>query len=46
MEALMKDRRLTTMTALLLADSGYAPLNPPEWIEYWRPRVVLLSVAA
>jgi competence protein ComEC len=46
MEALMKDRHLTTMTALLLADGGYAPLNPPEWIERWRPQVALLSVAA
>ncbi len=34
------------MTALLLADGGYAPLNPPEWIERWRPQVALLSVAA
>jgi competence protein ComEC len=46
MEALMKDRHLTTMTALLLADGGYAPLNPPEWIDRWQPQVVLLSVAA
>ena len=46
MDALIKDRSLTTMTALLLADSGYAPLNPPEWIEKLRPQVVLLSVAA
>jgi beta-lactamase superfamily II metal-dependent hydrolase len=34
------------VTALLLASGGYAPLNPPEWIERWRPQVVLLSVAA
>jgi beta-lactamase superfamily II metal-dependent hydrolase len=34
------------VTALLLADSGYAPLNPPEWIRRWNPQVVLLSVAA
>jgi competence protein ComEC len=46
MEALMKDRHLTTMTALLLADGGYAPLNPPGWIERWSPQVALLSVAA
>jgi len=31
--------------ALLLADGGYAPANPPEWIERLRPQVVLLSVA-
>jgi competence protein ComEC len=46
MEALVKDQNLTTMTALLLADGGYAPLNPPEWIERWGPQVFLLSVAA
>ena len=46
MEALIKDHNLGPVTALLLADGGYAPLNPPEWIERWRPQVVLLSVAA
>ncbi len=46
MAVLMKDHNLTTMTALLLADGGYAPLNPPEWIERWRPQVALLSVTA
>ncbi|MCJ7585829.1 MAG: ComEC/Rec2 family competence protein [Anaerolineales bacterium] len=34
------------VTALLLADSGYAPLNPPEWIAALRPQVVILSVEA
>jgi beta-lactamase superfamily II metal-dependent hydrolase len=33
------------VTALLLADSGYAPANPPEWIDKMHPQVVLLSVA-
>jgi competence protein ComEC len=46
MKALSKDHSLTTVTALLLADGGYAPLNPPEWIERWGPQVVVLSVAA
>lgn len=32
--------------ALLLADSGYGPSNPPEWIENLRPQLVLLSVRA
>jgi len=31
---------------LLLADSGYAPSNPPEWIANLRSQVVLLSVSA
>ena len=34
------------MTALLLVDGGYAPLNPPEWIDRWGLQVVLLSVAS
>ncbi len=34
------------VTALLLADSGYAPSNPPEWIAALHPQVVILSVAA
>ncbi len=34
------------VTVLLLADSGYAPVNPPEWIAALRPQVVILSVAA
>ncbi len=46
MEQLMTDPNLSTVTALLLADSGYAPANPPQWIEVLRPEVVLLSVAA
>ncbi len=33
------------LTGLLLAEGGYAPLNPPEWIAHWRPQVVLLSVS-
>jgi len=31
---------------LLLADNGYAPLNPPEWIANLNPRLALLSVAS
>jgi competence protein ComEC len=46
LEALMAERGLGTVTALLLAEGGYAPLNTPEWIARWRPQVVLLSVAA
>ena len=30
MEALMKDSRYGELSALLLAESGYAPLNPPD----------------
>ena len=37
---------LGEVTALLLAESGYAPVNPREWIDKLHPQVVLLSVAA
>jgi competence protein ComEC len=33
------------VTVFLLADSGYSPTNPPEWINELRPDLVLLSVA-
>jgi len=46
LESLQADRNLTSVTALLLAESGYAPANPPEWIEGLHPSLVLLSVAA
>jgi competence protein ComEC len=31
---------------LLIADSGYAPINPPEWIANLNPQLIVLSVAA
>jgi len=47
MQELMQDPAHSSgVTALLLTEGGYAPLNPPEWIAAWNPRVVLLSVAA
>jgi hypothetical protein len=30
----------------MLADRGYAPVNPPEWIANLHLQVALLSVAA
>ncbi|HUV26416.1 MAG TPA: hypothetical protein VMW34_03530, partial [Anaerolineales bacterium] len=33
-------------TAVLLAESGFAPVNPREWFEALNPQVILLSVAA
>ncbi len=38
--------RYGELSALLLAESSCAPLNPPEWIRRWNPQLVLLSVAA
>ena len=36
----------TKVDVLLLADSGYAPSNPPGLIEILRPQLVVLSVSA
>ncbi len=46
MDALGQGKSIGPLTALLLAQSGYAPLNPPEWITNLQPQVVLLSVEA
>lgn len=46
LESLQGEPRLRELSALLLADSGYRPSNPPEWIAALRPQVLLLSVAA
>jgi competence protein ComEC len=34
------------VSVLSLADSGYSPSNPPEWIANLNPELVILSVAA
>ena len=33
------------ISAVLLAESGYAPLNPPKRIGYLHPQLVILRVA-
>ena len=38
--------KIGSVTVLLLADSGFAQLNPPEWITALQPRLAVLSVAA
>ena len=43
---LKNGKAIGPVTALLLADSGYAPSNPPEWIAALHPQIVILSVAA
>jgi beta-lactamase superfamily II metal-dependent hydrolase len=46
MESLQNDESLPPVTALLLADSGYKPVNTREWIEHWNPVLALLSVGS
>ena len=46
LEALMTMPELEGVSGLVLAGSGYAPLNPPDWLEYLDPEVIILSVSA
>jgi competence protein ComEC len=46
LSALESGKAIGPVTALLLADSGYAPSNPPEWIGALHPQLVILSVIA
>ncbi len=46
LEALLARQDLAPLSALLLPDNGYAPLNPPELFTTLQPQVVLLSVTA
>jgi competence protein ComEC len=46
LETLRYGRSIGPVSALLLADSGYAPANPPEWVANLNPQLVLLSVSA
>jgi beta-lactamase superfamily II metal-dependent hydrolase len=39
-------KEIGTVTVLLLADSGLAALNPPEWIAALHAQLVILSVSA
>jgi beta-lactamase superfamily II metal-dependent hydrolase len=46
LEALEYGKQIGPVSALLLADNGYGPSNPPEWIENLSPGMVLLSVSS
>jgi competence protein ComEC len=45
LESLGWGRDIGMVTALILADNGLAPANPPEWINNLKPELLLLSVA-
>jgi len=45
-ESLRLGQDIGCVTVLLLAENGYAPLNPSAWINNLNPQLVLLSVAA
>ncbi len=46
LDNLQNGKTIGPVTVLLLSQSGYAPLTPPEWIQNLRPRLVVISVAA
>lgn len=46
LDELRNGARVGPVSVLSLADSGYAPSNPPEWIAYLNPELILLSVEA
>ena len=45
-DSLESTKNLGEMSVLLLPDSGFAPLNPPVWINTLNPQLAILSVAA
>ena len=44
LDALQHNSAMRNISALLLAESGYAPLNPPDLISFLHPQLALLSV--
>jgi len=46
LEELGYGKAIGRTSLLLLSDSGYAPISPPEWIASLNPQVILLDVAA
>jgi competence protein ComEC len=46
LDGLQSRPELREASVLLLANGGYALTNPPEWIEWTKPQLVLLSVAS
>jgi len=45
LETLMTNSAMRNVSAVLIAESGYAPLNPPDFLSLLNPRLALLSVA-
>jgi competence protein ComEC len=46
LDSLQHNMAMRNVSAVLLPESGYTPLNPPELINFLHPQLVLLSVAA
>lgn len=46
LDELRQGARIGPVTVLSLADSGYGPSNPPDWIRNLNPELIVLSVDA
>ena len=46
LEELNYGEDIRAASLLLIADSGYAPVNPPEWINSLNPQAIVISVDA
>ena len=46
LETLQQNKGLSNVSAVLLAGSGYAPLNPPAFLSFLHPQLALLNVAS
>jgi competence protein ComEC len=45
LENLQQVPSMSSISALLLAESGYAPLNPPEFLTFLKPQLAIISVS-
>lgn len=45
MQELGMGQDIGSANVLLLAEHGYEPANPPEWLQYLNPQLIILSVA-
>lgn len=45
LRCIQNDSAMRNISTMLLAESGYSPLNPPELIGYLHPQMAILSVA-
>ena len=46
LDSIQGNSAMRSVSALMLPESGYAPLNPPELVDFLHPQLVVLSVAA
>jgi beta-lactamase superfamily II metal-dependent hydrolase len=45
-DEILRDTTMRNVSVVILAESGYAPLNPPELIHWLNPQLAAISVAS